>query len=320
MSTEDSSPLVSVVVPFLDPDPGFLAEAIESVAAQRFREWELLLVNDGSGPAATEAAERHAGHDPDRIRLLEHPGRENRGVPAARNLGIAEARGEFVAFLDADDVWLPGRLGAHLALLEAHPRAAMVFGSSLYWSSWHPQGSEDFIPPLNLGLGTLLEPPTLLLHLLRGEGAVPCPTSITCRTEPVLRVGGFVEDFPVPTEDQAFFMRLLMEYPAIACGEVLDRYRQHPESATGSASAAEEARWRRVLLDWTEELAHDHSGSNPQIIRAIRRERWALDHPRGARVLRTARRLQRRLKPSHPEPQMPPERNEGPAPSGADPS
>src|SRR5262245_33392805 len=115
-SIDDGAPgLVSVVTNFLNAAP-YLRESIDSVIAQSHAGWELLLVDDGSDDGSTGIARRAAGRDPARCRFLEHPGHQNRGASAARNLGIAHARGEFVAFLDADDVWLPDRLARSVAL------------------------------------------------------------------------------------------------------------------------------------------------------------------------------------------------------------
>ncbi|HUG86498.1 MAG TPA: glycosyltransferase, partial [Euzebya sp.] len=98
-----AAPLVSVVVPFYN-DGQFLEDAIDSVRAQAFEEWELLLVDDGSTDGSTRVARRAAADHSGRIRYLDHPGHANRGAPASRNRGIAMARGSYVAFLDADDV------------------------------------------------------------------------------------------------------------------------------------------------------------------------------------------------------------------------
>jgi glycosyltransferase involved in cell wall biosynthesis len=85
---------------FLDAER-FLAEAVESVLAQRGVTWELLLVDDGSTDAGTQRARSYVEADQGRVRYLEHPGHRNRGMSASRNLGIAAAEGELVA--DAPD-------------------------------------------------------------------------------------------------------------------------------------------------------------------------------------------------------------------------
>src|SRR5918994_2063107 len=98
--------LVSCIVIFLDEER-FIEEAIKSVFAQTYENWELLLVDDGSTDGSTQIALRYAERHPGKVRYLEHPGHQNRGMSASRNLGISQAKGEYVALLDADDVWLP---------------------------------------------------------------------------------------------------------------------------------------------------------------------------------------------------------------------
>ena len=111
----ESSPLVSAIIIFLN-ERRFLQEAIESVFGQTYANWELLLVDDGSSDGSTEIAQRAAVTHGSRVRYLEHPGHANRGMSASRNLGWIEARGEWVAFLDGDDVWLPQKLERQISL------------------------------------------------------------------------------------------------------------------------------------------------------------------------------------------------------------
>src|SRR6266566_8733383 len=114
----------------------FIEEAIESVFGQTYDDWELLLVDDGSKDGSTEIARRYAEEHSKRVRYFEHAGHQNRGMSASRNLGIRRSRGEFIGFLDADDVWLPHKLEQQLAILKAYPEAAMVYGPIQWWYSW----------------------------------------------------------------------------------------------------------------------------------------------------------------------------------------
>ena len=119
--------LVSVVIIFLNAER-FIQEAIESVFSQTHPVWELLLVDDGSSDRSTAIACRWAEKYPERVRYLEHSGHANRGMSASRNLGIHHVRGEYIAFLDADDVWFSNILEEQVNILEAHSDAAMVYG------------------------------------------------------------------------------------------------------------------------------------------------------------------------------------------------
>ena len=123
-------PLISCVIIFLNGER-YLAEAIESIRAQTHTNWELILVDDGSTDGATGIAKDYAARYPDQIRYTEHPNHENRGMSASRNAGIALARGEYVALLDADDIWLPHRLARHLQALAPHPEVALSISPSL---------------------------------------------------------------------------------------------------------------------------------------------------------------------------------------------
>ncbi|WP_144714558.1 glycosyltransferase family 2 protein [Curtobacterium pusillum] len=105
-------PLVSVVMP-VHRRPDVVASAIGSVLAQEYPAWELIVVDDGSGDDTAEVA-RRAGADDPRIRLVA---RENGGAGAARNTGLTAVRGDFVAFLDADNTWRPEHLSAAVAAL-----------------------------------------------------------------------------------------------------------------------------------------------------------------------------------------------------------
>ena len=187
------SPLVSAIIVFLDEEK-FLQEAIDSVFAQTHSNWELLLVDDGSGDQSSEIARQLARQRPERVRYLEHEGHRNRGMSASRNLGIRSARGEYLAFLDADDVWLPHKLERQAPILQSQSRAGAVYGPSLYWSSWTGDPADqqrDYSPPLGVPSNQLLEPPVLLtLAYPLGEGSSPCPSSIFARRQVVQALGG----------------------------------------------------------------------------------------------------------------------------------
>jgi|BioPla2DNA2_1021312.scaffolds.fasta_scaffold23167_5 glycosyltransferase involved in cell wall biosynthesis len=111
-------PAVSVVIPLYNKGP-YIARALNSVLAQTFQDFEVIVVDDGS---TDDGAEVVRGFDDPRIWLIQQ---ENRGVSAARNRGIEAARAELVAFLDADDEWLPGFLETILRLRTLYPDAGL---------------------------------------------------------------------------------------------------------------------------------------------------------------------------------------------------
>src|SRR5215204_4174429 len=119
--------VVSCIITFLNSEE-FIGEAIESVLGQTYENVELLFVDDGSTDGSTQIALQYAERFPEKVRYLEHAGHENRGAAASRNLGIREARGEYIALLDSDDVWLKRKLEEQVGILQAHPEAGMVYG------------------------------------------------------------------------------------------------------------------------------------------------------------------------------------------------
>ncbi|HLZ39503.1 MAG TPA: glycosyltransferase family A protein [Candidatus Sulfotelmatobacter sp.] len=125
MNTSARDPLVSVVIPAYNTAP-LIRECLDSVLAQSFQDFEVIVVNDGSPD--TELLEQNLEPYATRVRYLKQ---SNRGPSAARNLGIRESRGRYIAFLDSDDVWLPQHLAAQIAILQADPSLGLVYGDSL---------------------------------------------------------------------------------------------------------------------------------------------------------------------------------------------
>jgi glycosyltransferase involved in cell wall biosynthesis len=257
-----TTPAVSVVVPFLDAQQ-FLEEGIASVRAQTFPGWELLLVDDGSRDGGSDIARAHAARDPERVRYLEHPGHARRGASTARNLGIRHARGRYLALLDADDVWVPGKLEAQLAIAAAHPDAAMIYNRTQYWYSWTGAAEDlarDFTERLGVPSNTLVAPPRLLPLILSGQSPVPCTCSVLLRREAAERVGGFEERFLDLFTDQAFYAKVFLSMPVFAADGCWDRYRQHAAQSCATAERTGRIQVaRRAFLEWLEQylIAHD---------------------------------------------------------------
>jgi glycosyltransferase involved in cell wall biosynthesis len=118
-----STKAISAVIPAHNASP-FLAETIESILAQTFEEWELLIIDDGSKDNTAEIAKSYSQKD-SRIQLVQQI---NKGVSAARNVGVQLTQGQFIAFLDADDRWLPEKLATHLEHLKLNPEVGVSFG------------------------------------------------------------------------------------------------------------------------------------------------------------------------------------------------
>jgi glycosyltransferase involved in cell wall biosynthesis len=118
---------VSIVVPSYNYER-YLREAIESVLSQSFRDWELIIVDDGSSDASVEVIRSYQESHPERIRLHEHQDGENHGLSRTYRLGFENSRGDYVALLEADDFWHdPDSLAARVEVLDRHRDVSVVY-------------------------------------------------------------------------------------------------------------------------------------------------------------------------------------------------
>jgi glycosyltransferase involved in cell wall biosynthesis len=143
----NSSPKVSIVMPAYNVAE-FIGETLESIFAQTFTDYEVIIVNDGSPD--TEAFERKLDPFKHRVRYFNQ---ENQGAGAARNAGLRAARGEFIAFLDADDLWQPNYLEAQLRFVREHDcdlvcANAMNFGDSVFAGRTYMEFLMPDAPPI----------------------------------------------------------------------------------------------------------------------------------------------------------------------------
>jgi glycosyltransferase involved in cell wall biosynthesis len=292
-----SAPTVSIVVPYFNPGD-FLRDAIESVLAQTFTDWELLLVNDGSTDGSERIVAEFAPRDC-RLNTLSHPDEKNHGLPPTRNLGLRHSRGEFVALLDADDVWLPGKLQEQVELARANPIAAMIFGRSLYWHSWNSADREpDSIPELAPG-ERLYSPPELWkLSYPFGKFGAPCPSDLLIRRSALEIVGGFEESFDerAPThEDVALISKIFLKFPVYVSNQCWDRYRRHDQSIWARATKdGSDERSRQFFCQWTRNYLQEQKIGDPEIWRLLDTMNWRYRHPT---LYRTVRRIRRALRP-----------------------
>jgi glycosyltransferase involved in cell wall biosynthesis len=294
-----NGPRVSIICIF-HQEERFLAEAIESVLAQEWTDWELILADDGSTDRGTAIALEYCNRHPGRIRYIDHPGHANRGMSATRNLGLTQARGELIAFIDGDDAWVPAKLLEQVAILDGNPRLGAVFGSLTYWESW--SGGTDFVEASGHVSDRVVEPPEALFRLyplstMPGGGGA----DLLVRRAAVDLAGGFAEEFTGLYEDQAFFVKLYMRVPVMFSSRSWVYYRRHPDSCVVVTHAAGlYLPWRRRFLVWLEGQLDPLSPPMRKRARsAIARELWKADHPRIGRAITFVQhrwdRLRRRL-------------------------
>jgi glycosyltransferase involved in cell wall biosynthesis len=280
-------PLVSVIMIFLNEET-FIQEAIESVIVQTYGNWELLLVDDGSTDRSSKIALEYAAQYPNRIIYLEHDGHRNRGMSATRNLGIRHAKGEYIAFLDGDDIYLPDKLAQQVAIMKSQSSAAMVYGHTQDWFSWtgSPEDRQrDLIYDLKVQTNTLIESPLLFNLCLQRKVPTPCTCSALVRREVVEQVGGFEESFRGLYEDQVFFLKVMLQAPVFVSSEWWDKYRRRPDSCNSTArKTGQNYALRLLFLNWLETYLKEQAIVNPEIKTSLHKELWPYRHPILSRI------------------------------------
>jgi glycosyltransferase involved in cell wall biosynthesis len=282
----DPRPLVSIIMIFLNAER-FMQEAIESIFAQTYRRWDLVLVDDGSTDGSTRTAMQYAERLPGQIRYLEHPEHRNRGMSASRNLGIRHSTGPYVAFLDADDVWLPDKLERQVAILYAQPDTAMVYGPVTWWYGWtqNPEDRQrDHVSVLGELPNTLLHPPKSLLALLRRDS--PRTTNSLVRRTALEAVGGFDETFRGLYEDSVLFAKLCIRAPVYVADDCWYKWRKHADSHCSVAlESGQYYAGRAAFLTWLSSYLSTQRVNDRDVWRLLRREAWRCKHYKLSRLL-----------------------------------
>ena len=211
-------PVVSILTITYDR-AGVLREAIESVRAQTYQAWELVIFDDGSTDDTEALVQRFQKEDP-RIRYRKQSHQGVSGVANIRNLGLREARGRFMAFLDDDDVWFPRKLETEVAYLEQHPEMAFVY------TPVHVVGMEGHYQktrPVSLSAS----------YADLFDGCFVQISSVVARKESLLAAGGFDGSLE-SSRDYDLWLKVARRQPFGYVEEPLGLYRCHPNSISSN--------------------------------------------------------------------------------------
>jgi len=211
-------PLVSVIMAAWNSEK-YIAEAIESVQAQTYTNWELIVVDDASTDRTPEIVQEYAERDP-RIRLLRNT--ENQGPAPSRNRAIRESRGEFIAVLDSNDIALPNRLEVTVPVMQQNPDVAVVGGLAVYILE---DGQELGLQKLGTCPQCDLTPERHLAH--GGAFAGFHHTAALIRREALRAVGGYDEWFPT-SSDYNLWLCLSEQYRLLRVDRPVVRVRLCP--------------------------------------------------------------------------------------------
>ncbi len=228
MTDPAAIPAISVIIPSYNA-ARFLPTTLRSVLAQQDFVGEVLVVDDGSTDGTADLL---AAQFP-QVRVISQP---NQGVAVARNAGLAQACHDWVAFVDADDVWLPGKLQAQCTLLARHPEAQMCY------TAWHVWQTQDIEPPaawLQAVIDAGAKPEAehqwhgasgwIYPELLRD--CVVWTSTVLARRSLLLQLGGFAPDLSVG-EDYDLWLRAARLTPILRVPRPLALYRHHGHNIT----------------------------------------------------------------------------------------
>ncbi|MEO0847203.1 MAG: glycosyltransferase family A protein [Cyanobacteria bacterium J06648_1] len=288
--------LISIVLVFHNASVTNLAAAIESVLAQNYSQWELLLVDDGSTNKSSNLARNYALLFPQHIYYLEHDHHRCLGVSASYNRGLEQATGQYISFLTANQIWLPHKLQHQLSLLVKHPESDAVFGFlenssvDIQLSNWEQR--QYWNQKLNLALGNVSQPPDLSILLLLNHLKPFSLGDILLHRQTIELTGKFDLKFNLTYAPQMFLLQVClhaavlidhqssMNYAPSFSGSQAENF--HPETDTYPDS---ERLARRVYLFWLEKYLISDSMLNQAISRLIHQQLFPNRYPWHNRVL-----------------------------------
>jgi glycosyltransferase involved in cell wall biosynthesis len=200
-------PKVSVIIPTYQR-ANIVSQAIKSVLAQTYQDYEIIVVNDGSTDNTPEAL----GQFGNEIKIIHQT---NQGLSAARNTGIRASQGDYIAFLDDDDLWETHKLETQIPILESQHKIGLIYSDMFFFSG------QDLLPgSYNTSYPT---PPIQLLWNLFYQNYIPVPT-VVVRRECLDEVGLFDETL-TSCEDYDLWLRIIAKFPIHFVNDLLARYR-----------------------------------------------------------------------------------------------
>ncbi|MEQ8998305.1 MAG: glycosyltransferase [Coleofasciculus sp. B1-GNL1-01] len=210
------NPIISVILPVYNGEKT-IKETVRSVLSQTFSEFELIIINDGSADSTVDIV---SSIEDERIQVFSYP---NAGQPASRNRGIAKAQGDYIAFIDADDLWTADKLEAQYKALQDNPQAALAYS----WTDWIDESGEL------LKRGSYITESGDVLSKLLLNDFVANGSNPLIRRQALLEVGGFDESLS-NAHDWDMWLRLAVRYPFVAVASPQVLYRKSTSSMSAN--------------------------------------------------------------------------------------
>jgi len=229
-------PRVSVIIPTYNL-ANYISETIDSVLAQDYKDYEIIVVDDGSTDNIKETLMKYDGK-------IKYIYQKNQGCAVARNKGIIEAKGEYIALLDADDIWLPDKLRLQVDLIDENRNVAMVFTDFESFSSneiiryscsrsrrsWEKDSFKYKVSQLKFNDGTILKG-NLYEELI--FSCLPHISTVLITKKSLLEIGCFDENVD-SISDYDLWIRISKNYPLLYFNKVTTRYRVREDSMSGN--------------------------------------------------------------------------------------
>jgi len=216
--------LVSIIIPTYNCQQ-YIAQAIDSIRSQCYKNIEIIVIDDGSTDNSAKIAEQYG----EPVKVIHQT---NQGPAAARNRGVAESSGEFIAFLDGDDLWLPNKLAPQIRLLQDHPDIDIAYGA---FRKWAADNNGEYPPPEQFISGGDNSELDIALsgwiyHKLLLDNYIHIITAVIRRSL-FNELGGFNESFQTG-EDYDFWLRASRISQAYKLAKPVALYRENPASTT----------------------------------------------------------------------------------------
>lgn len=246
--------LVTVIIPVYQVEK-YIASTVRSVLAQTYTNYELLIVDDGSTDRSYEICQQFADS---RIEIIRQ---RNQGVAAARNTGISKAQGDYIAFLDGDDLWVPDKLEKHVAHLNSSPKVGVSFSRSAFIDE-----ADKPVGIYQMSKLTDITPLDLLCRTPIGNGSVPVIRKELLEAIKFIEPGsGAVSYFDRdrslhPSEDVECWLRMLTQthWQIEGIAEALTLYRVNPKGFS--------AQLYKKLSSWETMLEKAHAYTSPEVM------------------------------------------------------
>lgn len=251
--------MVSIIIPCYNSGK-YLAECLESVLFQDFTDFELLIVNDCSVDNTLQIANKYATIDK-RIIITSTSDTQSMGASYARNKGFEISTGEYIVFLDSDDIWLPTSLRRLVNLIEEHNEVGWVIGNCIYFKDYRYNIDSYQYSKFDFEEG-VYEKYDLILKFISNFNQTPSQGAAIIKREVIDTINGWENEFKMNYTDQAFYSKIVCETRTFVTYEYFLLYRNHEESASLTAiKSGAFKKNEKIFFQWLNRNLENHEFS-----------------------------------------------------------